>query len=74
MRGKNQRPRQEGKGSQTTSYAVYVVHTLPRDAIFFLFSCPGKISQQSHSYTLICSQRCCRSGSRGPGVSSLLEF
>ena len=51
MRGENQRPHQEGNGSRTTSYAVHVVHTLSREALFSLFSCPDKISQQSLSYT-----------------------
>ncbi len=51
MRGEKQRPHQEGNSSRTTSYAVYVVHTPLRDALFSLFSCPDKISQQSHSYT-----------------------
>ncbi len=47
MRGENQRPHQEGNGSRTASHAVHVVHTPPRDALFSLFSCPDKISQQS---------------------------
>src|SRR2546423_6636799 len=39
-----------GKGSRNASYAV---HTPPIHAFFSLFSCPYKISQQSHSYTRI---------------------
>ena len=46
MRGNDQRSPQEGKGSRTASYAV---HTPPIHAFFSLFSCPYKISQQSHS-------------------------
>src|SRR5947209_20499553 len=34
-----------GKGSRNASYAV---HTPPIQALFSLFSCPYKISQQSH--------------------------
>ncbi len=45
MRGENQRPHQEGNGSRTASHAVY---TPPIDSSFSLFSCPDKISQQSH--------------------------
>ena len=48
MRGENPHPHQEGNGSRTTSYAVHVVHTPPREALVSLFSCPDKISQQSH--------------------------
>ncbi len=51
MRGENQRPHQEGNGSRTASHAVHVVHTPPRDALFSLFSCPDKISQQSQVCT-----------------------
>jgi hypothetical protein len=45
MRGKNQRPHQEGRGSRTAAHAV---HTPPRGPFFSLFSRPYKISQQSH--------------------------
>jgi len=45
MRGKNQRLHQEGMGSRTASHAV---HTPPIHPLFSLFSCPYKISQQSH--------------------------
>src|SRR5437868_9676978 len=45
MRGKNQRLHQEGMGSRTASHAV---HTPPIPPLFSLFSCPYKISQQSH--------------------------
>ena len=48
MRGENQGPHQEGNGSRAASYAVHTVFTLPREAFFSLFSCPDKISQQSH--------------------------
>ncbi len=54
MRGENQHPHQQGNGSRTTSYAVHVVHTSPREALVSSFSCPDKISQQSHSYTPTC--------------------
>ena len=54
MRGNDQRSPQEGKGSRTASYAV---HTPPIHAFFSLFSCPYKISQQSHSYTPLTSKR-----------------
>ena len=47
MRGRNQRPHQEGNGSRTASHVVY---TPPRDTFFSLFSCPDKITQQSHIY------------------------
>ena len=46
MRGKDPRSQQEGNGSRTASSAV---HTPPIHAFFSLFSCPDKISQQSHS-------------------------
>jgi len=45
MRGENQRLHQEGNGSRTASHAV---HTPPIVSFFSLFSCPDKISQQSH--------------------------
>ena len=45
MRGQNQRLHQEGMGSRTASHAV---HTPPIHPLFSLFSCPYKISQQSH--------------------------
>src|SRR5437868_10572496 len=45
MRGQNQRLHQEGMGSRTASHAV---HTPPIRPLFSLFSCPYKISQQSH--------------------------
>ena len=48
MRGENPRPHQEGKGSRIPSHAVHAVYTPPKDALFSLFSCPDKISQQSH--------------------------
>jgi hypothetical protein len=48
MRGEDRHPHQEGNGSRTASHAVHVVHTPSRDAFFSLFSCPDKISQQSH--------------------------
>src|SRR5437660_9596653 len=47
MRGKNQRLHQEGMGSRTASHAV---HTPPIHPLFSLFSCPYKISQQSHEW------------------------
>ena len=46
MRDKNQRPHHEGSGSRIASHAV---HTPPRNAFFSLFTCPYRISQQSHS-------------------------
>src|SRR5947209_10727180 len=45
MRERNQRPHQEGGGSRIASHAV---HTPPLPALFSLFTCPDKISQQSH--------------------------
>src|SRR5579864_3982454 len=51
MRGEKEHPHQEGNGSRTAFHAVHAVYTPPREAFFALFSCPDKISQQSHSYT-----------------------
>jgi hypothetical protein len=45
MRGQDPRSQQEGNGSRTASSAV---HPPPIHAFFSLFSCPDKISQQSH--------------------------
>src|SRR5436305_6269125 len=45
MRDQNQRHHQEGNVARTASHAVYAP---PIDALLFLFSCPYKISQQSH--------------------------
>src|SRR5439155_1946208 len=45
MRGKDPCSPQEGKGSRAASSAV---HTPSIHALFSLFSCPDKISQQSH--------------------------
>src|SRR5437899_3564774 len=45
MRDSNQRLQQEGSGSRMASHAI---HTPPREAFFSLFTCPDRISQQSH--------------------------
>ncbi len=50
MRGENRRPHQEGNGARTASHAV---HTSPIASFFSLFSCPDKISQQSHPFDVI---------------------
>src|SRR5438045_6293088 len=59
MRDQNQRPHQEGNVARTTSHAVYAP---PIDALLFSFSCPYKISQQSH---LSCAPPHCISHKRG---------
>ncbi len=45
MRDRNQRLHHEGSGSRIASHAV---HTPPIDTFFSLFTCPYRISQQSH--------------------------
>src|SRR5579859_7658674 len=45
MRDQNQCAHQRGSGARSTPHAAY---TPPRVSFFFLFSCPYKISQQSH--------------------------
>src|SRR3989442_13714640 len=49
MRGQDPDSQQEGNGSRTASSAV---HPPPIHALFSLFSCPDKISQQSHQCRL----------------------
>src|SRR5258707_11388650 len=78
MRDRNQRLHQEGSGSRIASHAV---HTPPIDTFFSLFTCPYRISQQSHESAptgvgaLFCqSALVCQSYVRGEPTEACLQY